>query len=210
MNVHRIYQVISPRFRRRRMRWMVETLRLQANEKILDIGGLPVFWEETRLPNPIVLLNRSFPADIAARHPRFTFVCGDGCQLPYADGEFAAVVSNSVIEHLGTGECQTRFAAEASRVGRRLWIQTPAREFFFEPHYLAPFIHWLPVSCQRRLVRNFTLRGWLSRPDQTEVDAMVKELRLLRRSEFAALFPACQIRVERFLGLPKSYIAVRA
>ena len=66
MNVHRIYQVISPRFRRRRMRWMVETLRLQANEKILDIGGLPVFWEETRLPNPIVLLNRSFPADIAA------------------------------------------------------------------------------------------------------------------------------------------------
>jgi SAM-dependent methyltransferase len=209
MNVQGVYQAISPHFRRRRMRWMLDSLRLKPEETILDVGGLPAFWEETKLPNPIVLLNRSFPARTQARHPRFTFAYGDGCQLPYADGEFAVVVSNSVIEHLGTWENQAQFAAEVRRVGRRLWVQTPAREFFIEPHHLAPFIHWLPVAWQRRLLRNFTLRGWLTRPDQGEVDVLLQELRLLRRSEFAALFPACQIRVERFLGLPKSYIALR-
>lgn len=209
MNIHRLYQTISPRFRRRRMRWLLDTLQLRPDDTILDVGGWPTFWEETTLPNPIVLLNRSFPADVDARYPRFTFVSGDGCQLPYADGAFSVVVSNSVIEHLRTWDRQTRFAAEVRRVGRRLWIQTPAREFFIEPHYIALFIHWLPVAWQRRLARNFTLRGLLSRLDQIEVDAMLKDLRLLRRSEFAALFPGCRIRVERFLGLPKSYIAVR-
>ena len=94
-------------------------------------------------------------------------------------------------------------------MGRKLWIQTPAREFFIEPHYLAPFVHWLPIACQRRLIRNFTLRGWLERPSQQTVEAMLADLRLLRRSEFAILFPECHLRVERFLGLPKSYIAVR-
>ena len=120
------------------------------------------------------------------------------------------VVSNSVIEHLGSWEAQVRFANEALRVGRRLWIQTPAREFPIEPHYLAPFVHWLPPARRRQLIRNFTLRGLIDRPNPQQVDEMLREIRLLRRSEFVDLFPGCRIKAERFAGLTKSHIAIRA
>ncbi len=191
------------------MKWLLQTLHLAPDEAILDVGGWPSFWDESALPNPIWLLNQSFPTDVAARFPRFRFVSGDACDLPFADKEFPAIVSNSVIEHVGGPERQARFAREARRVGQKLWVQTPAKEFLMEPHYLTPFVHWLPTAWQRRLIRNFTLRGWYDRPTRSEVEALLAGIRLLRRSDFASLFPDCRILVERFFGLPKSYIAVR-
>jgi len=136
-------------------------------------------------------------------------VLGDGCALPFADKSFDVLFSNSVIEHVGTWERQQAFAREARRVGRRLWVQTPAREFFIEPHLIAPVIHWLPHSWQRRLIRNFTVRGWLERPGPRDVEEFLAEVRLLTFAEMQSLFPDCTIMRERFLGLTKSYIAVR-
>lgn len=141
--------------------------------------------------------------------PGFDFRAGDGCALPFADGEFDVVFSNSVIEHVGSWERQQAFAREARRVGRRLWVQTPAREFFIEPHLLAPFVHWLPRRTQRGLIRWATGWGWLTRPTPAQVDEFLAEVRLLTRREMTELFPDCEILTERFLGLPKSYIAVR-
>ena len=117
--------------------------------------------------------------------------------------------SNSVIEHVGTWQRQQAFAAEVRRVGRGLWIQTPARGFFIEPHLLTPFIHWLPRRWQRRLLRNFTLRGWIDRPGPAEVDAFLDEVRLLTLAEMRTLFPDCTILREQFCGMTKSYVAVR-
>ena len=90
-----------------------------------------------------------------------------------------------------------------------MWVQTPARSFFFEPHLLAPFIHFLPLSWQRRLVRNFTLWGWITRPSQASVDRMLGELRLLDYAAFRELFSDCEIRRERFFGFTKAFVAVR-
>jgi len=56
--------------------------------------------------------------------------------LNYSDNEFDICFSNSVIELVGSFEDQRKFANEIRRVGRKLWVQTPARSFFFEPHYL--------------------------------------------------------------------------
>ena len=80
---------------------------------------------------------------------------------------------------------------------------------FFEPHLLAPFIHFLPLSWQRRLVRNFTLWGWATRPSQASVDRMLGGLHLLDGATFRDLFPDCEIRRERFLGFTKAFVAVR-
>jgi len=41
-------------------------------------------------------------------------------------------------------------------VGRRLWVQTPARWFFIEPYVMAPFVHWLPRSVRVRLIMTAT------------------------------------------------------
>jgi hypothetical protein len=97
-------------------------------------------------------------------------------------------------------------------VGVKIWVQTPAYECPIEPHYLAPFIHWLPMrwGIRRFAVRWFTPWGWISRPTPQEVDSTVNYTRLITKKEFAALFPDCTIKVERILGLlPKSYIAFR-
>lgn len=136
-------------------------------------------------------------------------ITGDGCALSFQNGSFDIVFSNSVIEHVGSWERQLAFAAEARRVGRRLWIQTPAREFSLEPHQIAPFVHWLPLSLQRHLIRWATIWGWLTRPTQEHVDSFLAEVRQVRREETMLLFPDCEILTERFLGLPKIYIAVR-
>ncbi len=39
MNVHRLYAVISPIFRRRRMQWFREAINAQVDDTILDVGG---------------------------------------------------------------------------------------------------------------------------------------------------------------------------
>lgn len=189
------------------MRQFVAVIAPAAGESVLDVGGTAEFWAGSPLAPHLTLLNpdaaRASPAAPPVR------LVGDGCNLPFRDGAFAIVFSNSAIEHVGTWERQQAFAREARRVGRRLWIQTPAREFFVEPHLIAPFIHWLPRSWQRRLIRNFTLRGWLERPDEKAVAEFLAEVRLLTFAEMQALFPDCTILRERFLGLTKSYIAVR-
>ena len=208
MSVHSVYARLSPIFRRRRMRRFLEVIAPRAGERLLDVGGTAGFWADAGLAARLTLLNR----DTVAAGPNaaeIEFVAGDGCALPFADGAFEVVFSNSVIEHVGTWGQQQAFAAEARRVGRRLWVQTPAREFFIEPHLIAPFIHWLPRTWQRRLMRNFTVRGWIERPDAEAVDAFLAEVRLLTLAEMHALFPDCTILRERFLGLTKSYIAVR-
>ena len=65
-----------------------------------------------------------------------------------------------------------------------------------------------PGERQRRLVRNFTLRGWIERPDEQAVDGLL-DVRLLTRSEMQSLFPDCVLLEESFLGMTKAYIAVR-
>lgn len=210
MNIYSVYNRISPHFRRERLRRFIEIMAPTEDMHILDVGGYPWFWTESGfdLKCKFTILNPHNPPAVESyRSSKFNIVVGDGTRLDYADGEFDIVFSNSVIEHLGTAANQSAFAHEHMRVGKRYWMQTPAREFPIEPHLIAPFIHWLPKTIQRRLFRHFTIWGWMTRPTTTEVEAMLDELRLLRRSEVRALFPSGELITERLCGLPKSYIA---
>ena len=110
-----------------------------------------------------------------------------------------------MIEHVGSWERQLAFAQEARRVARKLWVQTPARNFPIEAHLLAPFIQYLPKRVQHRIVR-WTPRGLLT-PEV--VHEIINEVRLLNYREIQELFPDCQILRERLFFLTKSYIAVR-
>jgi hypothetical protein len=207
MDIHRVYRALGAGFRRRRMRRFERVFRPSARTRILDVGGARELWELAASRPRVTLLN--LDARALGDAAPFAAVAASGLQLPYADGSFDIAFCNSVIEHVGGRDAQAALAKELSRVARGLWVQTPARGFWIEPHFLTPFFHFAPRSWQRRLARNFTVWGWLTRPDPRRAREMVDQTRLLRFREFAALFPDCEIRRERFLGWTKSYLAVR-
>jgi ubiquinone/menaquinone biosynthesis C-methylase UbiE len=206
---HAVFRRISPYFRRKRIAAFLAEVHPNKGDKILDVGGYPGNWQAVPVEAEIVTLNLQVVPGSELMDRRCKPVAGDATNLPFADGTFDVAFSNSVIEHVGTWERQQQFAREARRVARKLWIQTPARIFPIEPHYLAPFIHWLPRSIRKRLVRNFTVFGWLNRPNREQIDGLLDEIRLLSKKEMQSLFPDCTIIVERWLGFPKSYVAVR-
>jgi len=177
---------------------------------ILDIGGYSGTWLDSAVASRITLLNLPEYAGQPDKPERFEYVHGDGRALTYLDQSYDIVFSNSVIEHIGDWEGQQAFAREVIRVGRSYWVQTPAQEFFVDPHLLTPFIHWLPRRWVPNLLRNFTVWGWITRPTKAEALDYWKrlDLRMLTYSEMKALFPKATIQVERCLGMRKSYIAI--
>ncbi len=208
MTIHDVYAKVSPHFRRRRMAAFLRRFSLGKGTRVLDVGGTANFWLGTDFEAHITLLNL-YPVEVpASLRARCESVVGDGVRLPFGDGEFDIVFSNSVIEHLGSREAQERFAQEVRRVGRHYYVQTPAREFPIEPHFLAPFIHWLPMGVQRKVARYGTGWGLLSKPTPQQVEDFLQEIRLLTFQEFRDLFPDSQIIREKVLLLTKSYTAI--
>jgi hypothetical protein len=199
------------RFRERRMREFVARFGITAETRILDVGGTPANWLLAPVRPRVTLLN--MPRGQERGDPGFTFVSGDGCQLPFRDQSFEIVFSNSVIEHVGSRDQQRRFAEEIRRVGKNFWVQTPNRRFPVEQHLLTPFVHWLPRHWQRALVTRWTLWDWIERPspDRREyyIRHYLEDVRLLTARELGALFPDGEVVRERSLGWTKSLIAIK-
>lgn len=206
------WAVISPQFRNRRARKFLSVFRPNAHHRILDVGGLPEFWADLPIQSRVTLLNLELPDEEQLRvvKPNQELATGDGTDLPYEDGSFDIVFSNSVIEHVGTSKRQQAFADEVRRVGIAYWVQTPAWEFPIEPHYFGMCIHWFPARAQERLIRYFTVWGWRARPSAALIRQSVSELRLLSCAEVRGLFPDATIWTERLAGLPKSHVAYKA
>lgn len=202
------------RFRERRMALFLERMRPAPSSRILDVGGNPQIWESIpKASRPAVTflnLPRAFePGDDPAR-----LVFADGTRLPFADACFDIAFSNSVIEHVGDDESQTRFAREIQRVAGAYWVQTPNRLFPIEQHLLTPLIHWLPKSVQRVLVPRANLWRWIAKPspDQAQFyyEHFLNDIRLLDATRLRRLFPAGNLLRERYWGFTKSLIIYKS
>jgi hypothetical protein len=207
INIHSIYRPFLLYFRTKRMKLFQEKLNPKPESFILDVGGTPFNWSLLPDPPMVILLNISMPSSPKLQK-NFQWVVADARKLPFKGDEIEIVYSNSVIEHLGDIDSQKEFAEECRRVGCQYFIQTPNRKFPIEPHYIAPFIHWLPREWRKRLARNFTLWGWVTRPSKEDCDSRVNEIRLLDETEIRMLFSDAEILYERTFGLVKSIIAI--
>lgn len=205
--LHKLFQ----HFRTKRMRLFERTLQVSNRTRVLDLGGGSSIWQFASVQPRLTILNLPGAEERMSR--RIDWVIGDGRMLPFRDGSFDVVFSNSVIEHVGTRAEQQRFADEIARVGRRYWIQTPNRRFPIELHLMLPLIHFLPKSWQRRIVNRFTVWERLTHPSEPVrafyLHHFLNELNLLDQGELSKLFPDATVIVERVLGIPKSLIAVR-
>jgi len=188
--ISRMWPPILRITRRKRMRHFAQWADLTPVTTVLDVGGTPGVWELVPVMPDVTLLNLE-PSDSTLRQ-----VVADGTRLPFADNAFDVVFSNSVIEHVPD---HAAFAEEIKRVGRRYFVQTPNKAFPLEPHVMTPLVNYLPKRWQRRLYRNFTLWGWLARPDQSYVDWFVEDTNLLGRREMERLFPGASLSSGRSL-----------
>jgi len=192
----------TSRLRQRRYQLFLDLCHVRPEEKILDVGaGGGNALERFNTTNPIVAVDLAPKANGSyLEAPNVTVAVADGTALPYGDGEFPIIFSNSVIEHVPK-ELQPRFAAEVGRVGRRYFVQTPNRYFPIEPHYQLPLFQFLPRNAQRWLNRHFTL-GWREK-------GFWEDVQLLSARDMKRLFPDAEIHRERYFGLTKSLMAVR-
>ena len=197
--VDKVYGIFQDWFRPRRMRKVVTRSHMWASTTVLDIGGNDINWQYVDQIPQLTLLNLDLPSkpSSVAR----CYVVADGCQLPFADDTFDLAFSNSVIEHVPDHEA---FAREVVRVGRSYYVQTPNKWFPIEPHLMAPLVHFLPRTWQRRLSRHFTLWGLIARPTTQQLDDFHATTRLLDTREMRRLFPNTVMEKERVLGLTKS------
>ena len=202
---------LANRFRRRRGELFRAFLGATPRPcSILDLGGTESFWIQSGLGSlegvSITLLNlQPEPVSLSG----ISSIVGSAIDLSrFADDSFDIVFSNSVIEHVGSHENQRRMALETRRVGKRYFVQTPARSFPFEPHLHFPFFWQLPKGVREWLVCSMAL-GWYPR-QQSRDDAreFLKNFLLLNRDEFQELFPEATIHEEKVWGLTKSYIAM--
>jgi hypothetical protein len=201
------------RFRRTRGRILRDQIAMLAKHfgrdiVILDVGGRSDYWNNVGLENiaMIRLLNNDVK-EFDRIEPSSIFISeiGDARDLGnHADKSIDLVHANSVIEHVGQWPEMCAMAHEVLRVGISGWIQTPAWEFPIEPHFRLPFLHWFGQPLRRIMLSGSKdYRPLDIRNRRCHVD----RINLLSHAEVEALFPACEIFVERFVFLAKSYTA---
>lgn len=207
---------LAYRFRQRRFALLQPVIeRIIARKghcRIADIGGTEYYWQIAgdfiaRAAVEIHLINLEKAATIGGK---FTTHAGDACRLAaFADDSFDLVHSNSVIEHVGDWRRMTAMADEVRRLAPAYFVQTPNFWFPYEPHFRAPFFHWLPEPVRARLLMRFNL-GFGGR--RATLDAAMQGLQssnLIGEAQMAALFPDARIAREKVFCLTKSLMAIR-
>lgn len=221
--IHKLHYQDNPnslasRLRRARAKHVIALIEAVVAEKgevkILDLGGEPDYWrlyDRAFLEASKVKITLVNPQAFSVDDPLFESVEGDACDLKhYPDLAFDLVHSNSVVEHVGDWKRMEAFASEARRLARRYYIQTPYFWFPIEPHFSAPFFHWRSEQSRARALMK-RAHGFAPKADNVgQAMRDVQDARLLDKAQFRFLFPDARHMDERFGGLTKSLLAVRA
>lgn len=206
-------QALPTRMRKKRFE-LFEEMVIAIREKksgvlsIGDFGGTAAYWDQVydMARNPlnleITLINQSQTRETDSR---FNHLLADVRELAHISNHaFDVSFSNSLIEHLGDLSVQARVVKEMLRIGSHVYLQTPNRGFFWEPHYALPFVHWLSLPARMRtlsMVSKTSLRK--------QYDVYISNpVRLLSKSELRYIFPQSEFdhQAERAFGTVKSWV----
>lgn len=124
--------------------------------------------------------------------PGLTYIECDLRSIPLPDCYFDYGICNAVVEHAGPREEQVALLREVCRVCKCVMFTTPNKRFLCEVHTFLPFIHWLPDSAYRAILRKIGL----------EYFAEIENLNLLDSASFLTLFPPARHNRLLKTGLP--------
>jgi hypothetical protein len=175
--------------RQRIFRAFLEKIPIASATRVLDVGvtcdqdhEVSNFFEKLYpYPSNVTCVGTEDGSHLERAIPGVKFISvAAGRPLPFGDGEFDAAFSNAVVEHTGGLEGQRFFVGEVCRVSKRFFIATPNRWFPVEPHTGLPFLHYLPKTWFRRLIRGTRYDYW----------SREENLNMLTMGDFRRLFPA--------------------
>jgi SAM-dependent methyltransferase len=136
---------------------IVGEARFQACRRILEIGcGSGVIASTL---SEVSASAEVFAVDVADNRidsSGFEFHKVEGTELPFPAGHFDLVISNHVIEHVGTEGDQLDHLNEIKRVlspSGLAYLAVPNKWRIMEPHYKLPLLSWLPQRMADILVR---------------------------------------------------------
>ncbi len=180
--------------------------------RIADVGGTAYYWSifgSYVADNPVEIDLYNLEAAPSAV-PKIRSFVGDATRLDQiADDAYDFVHTNSVIEHVGNWDQMMRMAGHVRRIAPAYYVQTPNFWFPIEPHFRAPFFHWLPEQTRARMLMRFNL-GFGGK--RTTLDAAMRGVQsavLIDRRQMQELFPDALIKSETVYGLSKSLMATR-
>lgn len=200
---------LGDRGRTRRANWLVEQFPDLAQMSVIDLGGRVSSWQHALVrPKRVHIVNLEQDTSEIPDWAEVDY--GDACQLPshILGRRYDLVFCNSVIEHVGGHERRLRLAEAVHALADSHWVQTPYRYFPVEPHWVAPGMQFLPLAARTRYALRWPL-GHTPPKDREDALQSVLWVELLDRTQMRHYFPDSRLRVERFLGLTKSLIAVR-
>ncbi len=209
----RLMRPASAHFRNKRLTMLKTLFPEIASYSILDVGGSFHFWD---VAGPVLgsrdvtVLNIAEGGQLGEPSTITDTLCVqlyDGQHIPFEDDRFDLVICNSVIEHVPP-PLRAQLVSELNRVGKRLYVQTPAMEFPLELHFVMPGLHWLPRGLGRR-VAFVTPYAAIVR-DKATILEYFDEVHLLSKAAFTKLFGKAGYVPERFMGLTKSHQIVRS
>ncbi len=216
----------SRRARLKRAAFFRERFVLTERTRILDIGSETGDNINLVLSGTTILPKNVFIADIdenlirqgAEKFGYQTILLDESGKLSLEDKSFDVVYCSSVIEHVTVAkdeiwrissekefqekafENQKKFAAEIGRVGKRYFVQTPARSFPIESHTWLPLFSFLPRPLLLNAMR-VTNRFWIK--------SAPPDFNLLDAKQMTELFPEAEIVYEKKFGLVKSIMATK-
>lgn len=141
---------------------------LNPKMRVLDLGTTP----DSDLPDSNLFAKRlagkvdltlSSPEDCSglAKELGAQFIPQDQISQEIKKQKFDLVVSIAVLEHVGSLQNQKHFASLVKDSAQYFFLTTPHRFFPIELHTFLPFIHWLPKSIHRWILRSvFREKFW--------------------------------------------------
>lgn len=141
---------------------LTKLLHPKTNDQILDVGvsSLEVYPDSNMLEKLYPHQHNLTAATIEDAkklqklYPKLKAVkIVPGEKLPFKKHQFDVVTSWATLEHVGGKEAQRFFLSELSRVGKKVFLTTPYKFCFYEPHSGVFFLHWLPDKWFRKILK---------------------------------------------------------
>ena len=149
--------------RRKFLRIFRKHVAYSKNSIVLDIGATPsldshenFFVQKYPFKKKLTCLSNFNCEILKSKFPEINLVLEDARSMNLESNVYDIVHSNATIEHVGSFDNQLKFLQECIRVSNKyIFITTPNRFFPIELHTKLPFLHFLPKSIFRKILRLF-------------------------------------------------------